>query len=36
MSKHGENIRKRKDGHWEGRYIISRQNIEIFCATLRQ
>lgn len=24
MAKHGENIRKRKDGRWEGRYIKSR------------
>ena len=22
MSRHGENIRKRKDGRWEGRYAI--------------
>ena len=21
MAKHGENIRKRRDGRWEGRYI---------------
>ena len=25
MSKHGENIRKRKDGRWEGRYIKGRK-----------
>ena len=22
MSRHGENIRKRKDGRWEGRYAV--------------
>lgn len=26
MSKHGENIRKRKDGRWEGRYIKGRKS----------
>ena len=26
MSKRGENIRKRKDGRWEGRYIKSRES----------
>lgn len=26
MAKHGENIRKRKDGRWEGRYIKARTN----------
>lgn len=26
MSKRGENIRKRKDGRWEGRFIKSRDN----------
>lgn len=26
MSKHGENIRKRKDGRWEGRYIKGRNS----------
>ena len=25
MSKRGENIRKRKDGRWEGRYIKNRE-----------
>lgn len=24
MARHGENIRKRKDGRWEGRYIKGR------------
>lgn len=24
MSRRGDNIRKRKDGRWEGRYVISR------------
>ena len=22
MARHGENIRKRKDGRWEGRYLV--------------
>ena len=22
MARHGENIRKRKDGRWEGRYTV--------------
>ena len=26
MSKHGENIRERKDGRWEGRYIKGRKS----------
>ena len=26
MSKHGENIRKRKDGRWEGRFIKGRKS----------
>lgn len=25
MAKHGENIRKRRDGRWEGRYIKGRR-----------
>lgn len=25
MARRGENIRKRKDGRWEGRYIKSRE-----------
>lgn len=25
MARHGENIRKRKDGRWEGRYIKGRK-----------
>lgn len=25
MSRRGDNIRKRKDGRWEGRYILSRE-----------
>lgn len=28
MSRHGENIRKRKDGRWEGRYLIYSQEKE--------
>ncbi|MGN0374820.1 MAG: tyrosine-type recombinase/integrase [Butyrivibrio sp.] len=27
MSRRGDNIRKRKDGRWEGRYIISRNSV---------
>ncbi len=26
MGRHGENIRKRKDGRWEGRYKVFDQN----------
>lgn len=26
MSRRGDNIRKRKDGRWEGRYIYARNN----------
>lgn len=24
MSRRGDNIRKRKDGRWEGRYVVAR------------
>lgn len=26
MARHGENIRKRKDGRWEGRYKVFDEN----------
>ena len=28
MARHGENIRKRKDGRWEGRYLVYDQEKE--------
>lgn len=30
MARHGENIRKRKDGRWEGRYKVFDENKEIY------
>ena len=34
MARHGENIRKRKDGRWEGRYPVYNANKkkQVYCS----
>lgn len=32
MAKKGENIRKRKDGRWEGRYLTKKDNVKKSCS----